>query len=101
MIEYHDVLPVGTEKHATLFISEHEHFTVHRINGVWNSGWDFPTIYIWNEMTHPKDRAERRRRSKMARELRDRKYHQRIVTKDYKQKLREIEDDFEIEDNQN
>jgi hypothetical protein len=51
-------------------------------------------------MTHPKDRAERRRRSKMARELRDRKYHQRIVSSDYKRKLKEIEDDYEDEDDQ-
>jgi hypothetical protein len=53
----HEILPLPGEKHASLTI-KYEHVMqvydarpptrireVHCINGVWQSGWDFPTIY--------------------------------------------------------
>lgn len=54
--ESHDILPLPGEKHATLTVTYervmrlyHDRPTripeTHCINGIWQSGWDFPTIY--------------------------------------------------------
>jgi hypothetical protein len=54
--ESHDILPLAGEKRATLTIAYERVVSLypdrptripetHCINGMWLSGWDFPTIY--------------------------------------------------------